>query len=310
MENNYIKALKQVLKNNNRGSIPILKCLEHSDGTLKATDLTVMVQVKTQTIADGIWKPEALDYGFKDDTKETEWTSADFPEVKPEKLMQELELTGKDMGKIIRAADFASNDQTRPVLTGVTIKGDSVYGCDGYRLYRNKIDNELNDFIILPPECVKILKTVKADKQVIWTVSVYDDFTVAFTCGDFTVYSKLIDGYPPDYDKLAPDTKFDYVAKLDMKQITQKKDKYISIDKEENKIYLCNRDGTDKILISECIVKESGDVGYCEHKEVVMPLTGGGSDLKIDLAVMKQYKKSLTMKFKEKGGTPVIIEEN
>lgn len=64
----HIKALKQVIKSNNKNTLPILKCMCHSNGTLKATNLEQMVEVETPMIADGIWKDTALDYGFREDT--------------------------------------------------------------------------------------------------------------------------------------------------------------------------------------------------------------------------------------------------
>lgn len=93
----HITAIKQVLRNNRKGSIPILHCLEHSNGTLKATDLSVMVEIKTPTIADGIWKSEALDYGFKEDTKETEWGVDDiYGYISPNEEVPEVKENFKD----------------------------------------------------------------------------------------------------------------------------------------------------------------------------------------------------------------------
>lgn len=305
----HIKAIKQILKNNHRGSIPVLKCMEHSQGTLKATDLTVMVQVKTPTIADGIWKPEALDYGFKDDTKETEWSVEDFPEFKPDKTVQVVKLTGEDMAKITRAMDFVSKDLTRPVLTGVVLKGKFVYGCDGFKLYRNGLSTEVKDYIIIPAECIKVLKTIKANKHQTWTLEIYDGFEIGFNCGNFTLYSKLIDGSIPQYDELVKDTTYDFVVPIDMKQIANKKDRCLSINKNEQKLYLTDRDGSNAILLSECVTICNDDLGYSEHIEVIMPLIGIEHSVRIDLAVMKQYKGKVVIRFKNKEGTPIFVEE-
>ena len=305
----HITAIKQVLRNNRKGSIPILHCLEHSNGTLKATDLSVMVEVKTPTIADGIWKSEALDYGFKDDTKETEWGVDDFPTIEEKKMTQEIELSGEDMAKIIRAMDFASKDMTRPALTGVAIEEQRVYGCDGYRLYRNQISNGLDKTIILPPECVKILKAVKADKKN-WTLTMYDDDRVAFRSGNFTLHSRLIDATIPVYENLLKEREYSYSLQLDMKQIKAGKDTALMIDRDGAKVYLSDRNGENKILISEGVVKQDGTIGSPKNIEVVMPLTGGFKGYTmIDLAIMKQYKRKIVLRMKDNDNKPVYVEE-
>ena len=305
----HITAIKQVLRNNRKGSIPILHCLEHSNGTLKATDLSVMVEIKTPTIADGIWKSEALDYGFKEDTKETEWKIDDFPSLENQEATQEIELSGEDMAKIIRAMDFASKDMTRPALTGVAIEEQRVYGCDGYRLYRNQISNGLNHTIILPPECVKILKAVKGDKKN-WTLTVYDDDRVAFRSGNFTLHSRLIDATIPVYENLLKEREYSYSLQLDMKQIKAGKDTALMVDRDGAKVYLSDRNGENKILISEGVIKQDGTIGSPKNIEVVMPLTGSfKGHTMIDLAIMKQYKHKIVLRMKDNDNKPVYVEE-
>lgn len=305
----HITAIKQVLRNNRKGSIPILHCMEHSNGTLKATDLSVMVEIKTPTIADGIWKSEALDYGFKEDTKETEWKVDDFPTLEDRKMTQEIELSGEDMAKIIRAMDFASKDMTRPALTGVAIEEQRVYGCDGYKLYRNQISNGVNYTIILPPECVKILKAVKGDKKN-WTLTIYGDEEVAFRSGNFTLHSKLIDAGIPVYEQLLQEREYNYSLELDMKQIKAGKDTVLMVDRDGAKVYLSDRNGGNKILISEGVVKSDGTIGSPKNIEVVMPLTGSFKGYTmIDLAIMKQYKRKIVLRMKDNDDKPVYVEE-
>lgn len=307
----HIKAIKQVLKGANKASFPLLQCLEHSNGTLKATDLTVMVEIQTPTIADGIWKSEALDYGFKEDTKEKQWTINDFPTLDTPKLKQSVALTGDDLGKILRAFDFVSTDMTRPALTGVAISEGNVYGCDGYRLYRNELSTKIDGTIILPKECVKVLKAVKADKKE-WTLDIYDDTELAFKSGGFTLHSNQIDATIPDYDRVIGSGDYNYTMAIDLKQIANKKNKCILVDKNGMDIYIADRDDkNDRIKVEDRVanvVKDSGNVGTYGHKEVVMPLSDP-TDLMIDLAMLKQYKGMIVLRFAEEHISPVYIEE-
>lgn len=306
MANEHIKALKQIIRLNNRNGLPILKCMAHSNGTLKATNLTQMVEVEIPTIDDGIWNETALDYGFRDDTKNTEFTLADYPEVELGKLIQEVELDETDMAKIIRASEFASNDLTRPVLTGVLIKGDHVYGTDGYKMYRNKISQEVTEMVNIPRDCVKLLKTVKADKQGTWVMSVYEDEQVVFTHGKFKLYTKTLYGNVPDYDRVIGSDCYNYDILVDMKQIKNAKDKVLWADIEEKKLYLANEDGTEKILINECVKADKGELPYSEHKEVVMPLTNK-AQVVVSLGHMKMYKGKVRLFIDEVGRTPIRI---
>ena len=303
----HVKAIKQILRNNGRGSIPVLKCMEHSNGTLKATDLTVMVQIDTPMIQDGIWKAEALDYGFKDDTKETEWTIQDFPELPEVNTIQEIKLTGDDMAKIIRAMDFTSKDMTRPALTGVTFKDGNVYGCDGYKLYRNKISQAPHDTLVIPAEAVKILKAVKANKRE-WSMTIYDDSTVLFKSGGFKLYSKVIDATPPEYDGLIKDRRYERKAAIDLKQIKNWKDRCIFIERGTSAIYLVDKDMKEKIQIEGEVIDYASSIGDRYHTEVVMPLADDRG-LRIDLAVMKQYKNKVILKYIDSGYKPVFVEE-
>lgn len=307
MSKEHIKAFKQVIKTN-KGKLPILKCMCHSNGTLKATNLEQMVELKSEMIADSIWKETALDYGFRDDTKETDWTIEDFPEVELKGLVQEVEVSETDMAKILRASEFVSKDTTRPVLTGVVLKGGNIYATDGYKMYRNKMETEITDTINLPTECVKILKAVKADKQGIWTVSIYDNEIVVFSCGNFKLYTKTIYGGTPEYDRVVGSDHYNYDMVVDMKQIKGKKDQVIWGDIEEKKIYIADENGDNKILVSECLIDNSGELPLNGHKEVVMPLLDK-QHIVVKLELLKAYKGKVRLFIDKVGIAPIRIVE-
>lgn len=309
MANEHIKALKQIIKLNDRNGLPILKCMAHSNGTLKATNLTQIVEVEIPTIDDGIWNETALDYGFRDDTKNTEFTLADYPEVEQGKLIQEVELDETDMAKIIRASEFVSNDLTRPVLTGVVLKGGHVYGTDGYKMYRDKISQEVTEMVNIPKDCVRLLKTVKADKQGTWVMSVYEDDQVVFTHGKFKLHTKTLYGNIPEYDRLIDNARhYQYMVRVDMKQVKAKKTQVLWGDVDEQKLYVANEDGTDKILISECLTICEDELPDTPHREVVMPLADR-QHIVIKLEHLKMYKGKIDIYVDNIGMSPVNIEE-
>lgn len=290
----HIKALKQVVKLNNRGTLPILKMLCHTNGMLMATDLTVMVQIKTPSIRDGIWHADALDLGFREELIDKEYTIEDYPELPETKVVQELELTDEDMAKILRASDFISKDMTRPVLTGVAIKEDKVYGTDGYKMYRNKISNTLTEQVILPTGCVKVLKAFKADKYN-WTLTIYDDARVALTSGNMIIGSKIIEGTLPQYETLLENTTADVEVYLDLNETAGAKGYHLVIDPKKETTEMYNPDSGNRINLGSGRVG-NGHITYGKDYErnVVMPMINHDNkdNIIIDLAVLKPFGKN------------------
>ncbi len=287
----HIQALKQTIKLNVRGGIPILRCLEHSDGTLKATNLTVMTQIKTPTIPDGIWNAEALEFGFRDDTKNTEFELVDFPEVELKNVEIEIELTPDDMANIFRASEFVSKDMTRPVLTGVAIIGGRVYGCDGYKLFRDDISNNIGDReIVIPMDTIKVLKSAKAEKHN-WILTVYEGH-VAFVSGNITIMSGTIDGRCPDYESLITSGAYDSWFEIDLKNTTIPKDWNIRANTEDGVVEIVDGDGK-AIRVSELVKVEPTELKLDGRREIVMGLSGYEKKYTtIDPKLLRMFKKN------------------
>ncbi|HVX48141.1 MAG TPA: DNA polymerase III subunit beta [Candidatus Saccharimonadales bacterium] len=111
----------------------------------------------------------------------------------------------------------ASNDETRPILTGVLLQadGDKLYmaATDSYRLAEKRLTKTKEDIRILVPasamnDLLRILGD--ADEKVQVT---HDDQQVLFKVGDVELVTRLVDGKYPDYKKLIPE-KFATEARL------------------------------------------------------------------------------------------------
>lgn len=102
----------------------------------------------------------------------------------------------------------ASNDDARPVLTGVfmhTFEG-SIYlvATDSYRLAEKKVDTLKQEVKLLIPsgalqDLLRIISDETGDVEV-----THDDQQVLFKTGDVELVTRLIDGNYPDYRKLIP----------------------------------------------------------------------------------------------------------
>jgi len=103
----------------------------------------------------------------------------------------------------------ASNDATRPVLTGVfwhTVK-NTLYlaATDGYRLSERSLMEVKNDIqAIIPVSTLQeVLRTMAESTEEIEVL--FDDSQVRFRLDDSEITSRLIDGNFPDYRQLIPD---------------------------------------------------------------------------------------------------------
>lgn len=111
----------------------------------------------------------------------------------------------------------ASNDSTRPVLTGVywhSHEGNLYLAAtDGYRLAERKLVSTKSDVsAIIPVASLQEVLRSLTDETVEVAI-LFDETQVGFQLGDTEIISRLIDGNFPDYRQLIP-KKSDIVASL------------------------------------------------------------------------------------------------
>lgn len=133
----------------------------------------------------------------------------ELPEIDQEKVVK-FQMSVEDFkAGLSQVTIAASNDMTRPALTGVyfnTFEG-SLYlaATDGYRLAERKfIDKvEAEVMAIVPSASLQeVLRSLSDDMNEIemW----FDETQVRFRLGEIEITSKLIDGSFPDYRQLIP----------------------------------------------------------------------------------------------------------
>jgi DNA polymerase-3 subunit beta len=108
----------------------------------------------------------------------------------------------------------AASDEGRPILTGIKIKEDGeetlLAATDGYRLSTKKIVLPLKKFVdaVIPArtlsEVLKIANEEKEEKTVY--VGKTPDGQVGFMVGDTTIFTRLLDGEYPNFDRIIPKT--------------------------------------------------------------------------------------------------------
>ena len=102
----------------------------------------------------------------------------------------------------------ASQDATRPVLTGVYwhVHEGALYmaATDGYRLAEKRVMEVATDIAAIVPASTlqEVLRTIHDSDESIEVL--FDDIQVRFRVGDNEITSRLIDGNFPDYRQLIP----------------------------------------------------------------------------------------------------------
>lgn len=102
----------------------------------------------------------------------------------------------------------ASNDSTRPVLTGVywhSFEGELILAAtDGYRLSERKLVKTTSEVsAIIPTQTLQeVLRTIVDDGEEVDIL--FDETQVRFRINEAEIISRLIDGNFPDYRQLIP----------------------------------------------------------------------------------------------------------
>ncbi|MFZ1360819.1 MAG: DNA polymerase III subunit beta [Candidatus Saccharimonadales bacterium] len=145
----------------------------------------------------------------------------DFPELPiiDESSSVQYSINGDEFKQAVSQTILtASNDSTRPVLTGVYWHSHEGYlylaATDGYRLSEKRLVKTTSDVAAIIPTASlqEVLRTVTDDISEVDVL--FDDTQVRFRIGDSEVTSRLIDGNFPPYRKLIP-TKSETAVTID-----------------------------------------------------------------------------------------------
>jgi len=135
----------------------------------------------------------------------------DFPVMPAIKDGNSWTIKGGLFKKALQQVVFAaSNDETRPVLTGVllqTLNGKLYMAAtDSYRLAEKQLGANKQDISLLVPASAMhdLLRVLADDDQDVKVT--HDDQQMLFQVADIELVTRLVDGKYPDYRKLIPDS--------------------------------------------------------------------------------------------------------
>lgn len=176
-------------------------------------------------------------------------TAEDFPAIPKLSNKKSLKIPIIDLKKSLQQVLFtASNDDSRPVLTGVffSSRNGNLYitATDSYRLAEKQAMKINQDIAcIIPVSSLQhLLRILNEDIEEDTITLSHDDAQIAFNLQDIELISRLIDGQYPEYQKLIP-------AKSEV-NITLKKEDFINITKVAS-LFAKESAGSVTISVSE-----------------------------------------------------------
>jgi DNA polymerase-3 subunit beta len=133
----------------------------------------------------------------------------DFPVMPTIESGKNWTISGTTLKKGLQQVVFAaSNDESRPVLTGVLLHtvGTKAYlaATDSYRLAEKELGKSDSDMsLLIPASAMQDLLRILGDGEDEVGMT-YDDQQVLFRAGDTELVARLLEGKYPDYRKLIP----------------------------------------------------------------------------------------------------------
>lgn len=206
----------------------------------------------------------------------------DFPDLDLENSLSPVLISKKLFKTIINQTIFAtSNQESRPVLTGINIKiNDDILECtatDSYRLSKkivklsNKIDDNIN--ILIPTRNLNELVKLFSDEEDNVELHIFSN-KIIFKFGNIVFMSRLINGTYPDTSKLIP-TSFELKIKVNLDDFYSSLDRASLLTNEDDKNTIRLESFEDKIKIYSNI-PEIGNV-----EETIMASKNNSENIKI-----------------------------
>ena len=210
-------------------------------------------------------------------------SAEDFPEMPDIENGTRWTIAGPLLKKALQQVAFAaSNDESRPVLTGVylhTIKDEKtgagrlyMAATDSYRLAEKDLgpnDNDIN--LLIPVSAMQDLLRIVSDFGETVEVT-HDTQQILFRVGDVDLVARLIEGKYPDYRRLIP-AGFDTTALIKRSEFVNVTKVSALFARESAGSVTIEVDGDNKQLSIHAIASQLGENDAAAPAEV----TGGGS---------------------------------
>jgi DNA polymerase-3 subunit beta len=139
-------------------------------------------------------------------------SAEDFPKIPKQKSKTSFTIDPDTLASLIQKTVYAvSTDLTRPALCGVLWEvqrtGISMVSTDGHRLAKVELNRKIGDVesikAIIPPKALSTLKSYSESEKEIG-IGIGEN-SVAFEMAETSIYSRLLEGPFPNYQKVIPE---------------------------------------------------------------------------------------------------------
>lgn len=141
-------------------------------------------------------------------------SAEDYPDLPEErKDLKIIELNPQELYEAVNSVSFAASiDDSRPVFTGIYLKGDgkiiTLAASDGFRLSETtiKAEGKLDEFEIIIPSktLMDVTRVLSGTEEPIKFALDVNDNLALLTQGDTLIATRIIEGEYPDYHKIIP----------------------------------------------------------------------------------------------------------
>lgn len=193
----------------------------------------------------------------------------------------------------------ASNDDARPILTGIYFHTDNgklyVAATDSYRLAEKKVMDLTQDInLLVPASSMQDLLRIIVDNEEEVVVT-HDDQQVLFKVGDIELVTRLIDGTYPDYRKLIPDNfgTSATVSKTELVNITKVSSLFaresagsvtLELDEDEKQISIRSIASQLGENTASATADVSGSAGITLNSRYILDALGAISDTEVKIS--------------------------
>ncbi len=231
--------------------------------------------------------------GEKAEFKINGYRPSDYPSIDFSEPSNRFTINYDLLNTIISSTAFAASvKETRPVLTGVNMRGNNgkltCTATDSFRLARKITELNTDSFsVTVPAKCLNEAKTIFAGNQDI-QVSLSEK-KIQFRCGSIVLQSTMLEGNYPETDRLIP-TEFNNTLLINRRHLISAIDRSSFIKTDNMTIIRMEINAADDILVS-CKSQEIG-----EYNESLNAISYDGMPLDISFSgnYLLDALKSLT----------------
>ncbi len=188
----------------------------------------------------------------------------DFPVMPAIESGETIQIPSSQLRQTLQQVVFAaSSDESRPVLTGLLLRGGGsalhVAATDSYRLAEKTLKIKLKQDVnlLIPATAMQDLLRILGDSDDEVTIT-YDDQQVLFQVADVELVARLLEGNYPDYQKLIP-AKFEVSAKLKRAELVNVTKVSSLFARESAGSITIQVDETDKQLSIHSVASQLGE---------------------------------------------------